>query len=610
MKTLKIHFFILTCFQLFIFFACSKKTDSPNTVNTVNMTNLNQQIRNQIAFTKLFGYIRYFHPSTETEKINWDKFAVYGASFINNMPDDSSLVSALSKIYKPIAPSIHVYTTNSIPELYRKEITPTDTTGWEQIFYKHYGVGILKDDWNIYYSVKGVFNKSDTNFGKLTKLPEAGKFYTFKIIDNISVSFPIALFSQDDKTFPQGDINSLKNLLSSIDTLQDYTNISKAEVRLSYVNIAWNILQHFYPYFEVVKTDWENTLSRSIKDALTDSSEVQFSFTIKRLAADLHDGHGFVNVKETEDIFAPDFDWEFLENHIVAVSSNEKEIEPGDIIEEINGITTLSAIDSCEKFISGSTSQWKKSVSNFYNNSVIMVMLGKKEEMKLKLKKKSGETKEVTVARNHVFNRIKKPVRPQSLREINPGIIYIDLSASTIEEINGKMEILEKAKGIIFDMRGYPKGNHEILQHLTVEHMTSAMWCVPLTVFPDRQNVEFEISDRWEMPPLKPRLKAKVVFLTNARAISYAESVMGIVEAYKLGEIIGERTAGTNGNINRITFSNGWSITFTGMKVLKHDGSRHHGIGINPTIQVSPTINGYLEDKDEQLEKAVELLSK
>ena len=112
------------------------------------------------------------------------------------------------------------------------------------------------------------------------------------------------------------------------------------------------------------------------------------------------------------------------------------------------------------------------------------------------------------------------------------------------------------------------------------------------------------------MPPLKPRLKAKVVFLTNARAISYAESVMGIVEAYKLGEIIGERTAGTNGNINRITFSNGWSITFTGMKVLKHDGSRHHGIGINPTIQVSPTINGYLEDKDEQLEKAVELLSK
>ncbi|HYM60391.1 MAG TPA: S41 family peptidase, partial [Thermoanaerobaculia bacterium] len=94
-------------------------------------------------------------------------------------------------------------------------------------------------------------------------------------------------------------------------------------------------------------------------------------------------------------------------------------------------------------------------------------------------------------------------------------------------------------------------------------------------------------------------------FLTDGSAISYAESIMGIVEAYKLGEIVGEPTAGTNGDINRIRLPGGYTISFTGMKVLKHDGSPHHGVGIRPTIRASRTIAGVAAGRDEQLEKAI-----
>ena len=52
------------------------------------------------------------------------------------------------------------------------------------------------------------------------------------------------------------------------------------------------------------------------------------------------------------------------------------------------------------------------------------------------------------------------------------------------------------------------------------------------------------------MPPIAPRLKAKMAFITDGRAISYAESYLAIIEAYKLAEIVGETTAGTNGNVN------------------------------------------------------------
>jgi C-terminal processing protease CtpA/Prc len=45
------------------------------------------------------------------------------------------------------------------------------------------------------------------------------------------------------------------------------------------------------------------------------------------------------------------------------------------------------------------------------------------------------------------------------------------------------------------------------------------------------------------------------------------------------------------------------------MKVLKHDGSQHHGVGIKPTVSVSRTIRGVAEGRDEQLEKAIEVVS-
>ena len=81
---------------------------------------------------------------------------------------------------------------------------------------------------------------------------------------------------------------------------------------------------------------------------------------------------------------------------------------------------------------------------------------------------------------------------------------------------------------------------------------------------------------------------------------------MGIVEHYKLGEIVGGPTAGTNGNVNSFSLPGGYAVSWTGMKVLKHDGSQHHGIGILPTIPVSRTRAGVAAGRDELLERAVQ----
>ncbi len=84
---------------------------------------------------------------------------------------------------------------------------------------------------------------------------------------------------------------------------------------------------------------------------------------------------------------------------------------------------------------------------------------------------------------------------------------------------------------------------------------------------------------------------------------------MSFIEHYKLGEIVGQPTAGANGNVNPFNLPGGFRVTWTGMKVLKHDGSQHHLIGIQPTIPMERTIKGIVEGRDEFLEKALELIN-
>ena len=104
-------------------------------------------------------------------------------------------------------------------------------------------------------------------------------------------------------------------------------------------------------------------------------------------------------------------------------------------------------------------------------------------------------------------------------------------------------------------------------------------------------------------------MAGKVVFLTDGRAISYAESVMGYVADRKLATIVGGTTAGANGNVVAFTVPGGFRLAFTGMRVTGHDGQTpHHLAGVKPDIPMAPTIAGLRAGRDEVLERAVSLI--
>ena len=67
-------------------------------------------------------------------------------------------------------------------------------------------------------------------------------------------------------------------------------------------------------------------------------------------------------------------------------------------------------------------------------------------------------------------------------------------------------------------------------------------------------------------------------------------------------------TAGANGNVVTVSTPGGFSVRFTGIKVLRQDGRQHHNIGVLPSMPVKPTLEGYLSGRDELLEVALAIV--
>jgi len=732
-----------------------------------------QTLQNFRAFTKLYGYIRFFHPSDEASSIDWDKFAVYGFEKVEKARDDNELKALLLELFLPIAPAIEIYFAGENFTNDQSKIIPADTTGLLPVAWQHKGIqdnmdtiyGIYKstrinrippvvnhsailsktidaseyrgkkikiitgikipfedkdtngelwvktyrvngedsgysethfevdkwkkyeaeinihgDDLKIEYGVRlnnegilfvngfnlevydaGKWRSAELNDGKFEeqtygKSPQNWNIvngdYIYEIIDfdtydNDKACFiqscykkkpfekyllpgelinkpisdrlrcvvPLALYSDTDGTLPHSDVESLKNLQAIIeDSKFSELSADSKYVRLAGIAKLWNVIQHSYPYFELYNIDWNGILNDALKFALISKNGVDFLKYLQIITANLNDGHaGAAYSKHKFNYCYPPFLLDHAEGKYVVSRIFEKDtgLLEGDVLTEIDGRDVHEFAEEEGELISSATEGSRI-------NGILWGRLTKGEKdsiIRMKILRE-GAKFDAETKRNFQFSDVKEKgyypeYRPEKISEVKPGIFYVDLTRLTTEELNGKIPELADAKGVIFDVRGYPKLECDFLNNLSDKKLYSAKWNVPQIIYPDYENlVGFDTSERWEMEPLEPQFKGKIVFMTNGGAISYAESLMGIVEAYSLGEIIGEQTAGTNGNVNPIYLPGGYTAQFTGMKVLKHDDTPHHGVGIHPTVPVSRTIKGIREKRDEFLEKALELIEK
>jgi hypothetical protein len=192
-------------------------------------------------------------------------------------------------------------------------------------------------------------------------------------------------------------------------------------------------------------------------------------------------------------------------------------------------------------------------------------------------------------------------------RQIDSNTIYVNISQMSAEEIKAKLPELASSKIVIFDLRGYPKNNGTmIIAHLLKQPEKDKWMQLQQISLPDHENTNWQ-GIGWNMQPASPHIGGKLFFLTNDAAISYAESVMGYIKDLKLATIVGEPTAGANGDVNTVGLPGNYVFTFTGLKVTNHDGTQHFMKGVQPDVMVHRTIKGVLNNEDEVLAKAIEL---
>lgn len=556
---------------------------------------------NVVAFARLLGYVRYFHPSSEAVDVDWERFAIRGVRSVEPAASARALARKLEELFRPLAPTVRVAATGTKIAL-PAELEPKNATRLRLYAWTHHGVG-MGGARSIYRSERRQVARRNR-----AKMPKPSEPLRADLAGGVSCLVPLALYGDSKGTLPH-----VRLAEAEAEKAREAEKAPKLPLsgddratRLAAVALGWNVFQHFYPYFDAVGTDWDRVLQETLVSAAEDEDERGFLDTLRRMVAQLHDGHGNVSHRSDRPFATLPLAWDWIELQLVLTRVDEKAAERhglsrGDVVLKIDGTLAADALARMERTISGATPQFRRWVA------LNGLLRGDEDEVELELRTARGK-KKVRLRRRR--GRPPAEPRPPKVHEVRPGIMYLDVGRIDDEDFRKALPELGKAKGIVFDFRGYPRrlSSHKFFPHLIRDKVTSAQWHVPLVTRPDREGMSFEQSS-WSIRPRAPYLRAKRAFITDGRAISYAETCMGIVEHYKLGAIVGGPTAGTNGNVNPFTLPGGYGVSWTGMRVLKHDGSQHHGIGILPTVPVERTIVGVREGRDEFLEKAIEIVS-
>ena len=550
-------------------------------------------LANLMAYTRLLGYIRHFHPSDQAAETDWETFTVASIGEVEKAAGSTELAALLQQLFAPIAPTASIYVTGKPP--LASVAGPAPTGKLENVSWRHTGYGSGHDGMNVYSSER-VHSPYVSAVAKDTA--EAFAPIIADLGGGISCRVPVRVFADAGGTLPHRAKATQATYLSG------FSGADRA-VRIAGIILAWNIFQHFYPYFDVVQTDWPKALREALISAADDKDAGAFLVTLHRLVVALHDGHGNAD----HPIFAPTVTlpvaWDWVEESLVVtgIGVGAEALKLGDVVVSIDGEPAAEFLASKLALVSGATPQWR------INRALRSVLAGDPgDEVELKVRAGTDAPRKVKLTRKE--GPPIRETRPEPIAELQPGIYYVDLDRVTDALFSVVLPKLAEAKGVIFDLRGYPNRiGSGFLQHLTDKPLQSAHFEIPTITRPDRKGWTY-VDSRWDLKPMAPRLKGKIAFLVGSGSISYAESVVGIVEHYKLAEIVGSPTAGTNGNINPITLPGGFRLVWTGMRVTRHDGKPHHGHGIEPTVPVSRTVEGITANRDEVLEKAIEVVSK
>ena len=432
---------------------------------------------------------------------------------------------------------------------------------------------------------------------------------TENIGSGLKIHFPLVLTGDLAHTYPLPDQHKLHFILHELKNIHTESMVSEnVYTRLANVILLWNSVQHFSPALHYLKLDWDSRLKQAIKASIYDKTLQDHRATLTQMLNPLKDSHATVYYSVLlPPMYYPPVKWEWIQKKLVItqILDSTLNLNKGDIVTKIDHKSSSTYWSLIKDRVVGATESRKNYMA--INES----LAGKKETvLRIDIKRVDGTVFKTSLPRNLSEFEYSKKISASNTRksfdEISHGIHYLNLNQISFDELIEKIPLLTHAKGLIVDVRSYPKWQTiQFISHLTPKPVEWMRTGIPVISYPDRKNLYYLKDSASVIYPKPPLLTCKIYFLTGGGAMSYAEDILGIIKNYNLASIVGEPTAGSTGNTNTLFLLGGLFTPLTGMNVITQKGQQFNTKGIIPDYIIKNSIEDIRHGRDAVLEFAL-----
>ncbi len=377
----------------------------------------------------------------------------------------------------------------------------------------------------------------------------------------------------------------------------------------------WNIIQYYFPYKNLIEEDWKAVLKEFVPKFINVQNELEYKLSILKLIARIHDSHANIwgvdgTLNKFNGINCVPVEISFIENQAIVsgyydeVLGEKSGLLKGDVISRVNNHLIGDIVKEKLEYFPASnyTTQLRNISPNLLrtNDSIIKVQLVRNGNTEIQ------EFKTYSIKKINFYKKFQN--NDTCFKIINHNIAYLYLGSIRSGYLPEIMTKIINKKGLIIDIRCYPT---DFMVFSLGEYLLPES-----TAFVEfsHGNINnpglFAIKEKLEVGKKNENCyKGKIVILVNEITQSQAEYTAMAFRVAPKAILIGSTTAGADGNVSEIYLPGGIKTMISGIGVYYPDGRETQRVGIIPDIEVKPTIDGIKQNRDEVLEKAIQIIN-
>jgi C-terminal processing protease CtpA/Prc len=572
-----------------------------STTSLVTAQNITQ-VESQMHFFKVWNYVKYYHPSLASGRINADTL------FLQN-------ISAVDKI--KTSQEFNAFVSSFLDKLPKVENEKAQ---------KSKAKLLTKNRDNKWFTSGQLFNRDNKK--------RLNSIFEHRHTDSIHHYIPDIRYSSEIPNEPEYPFATTENIPYK------YRMLTLAKIQ--------GAVDYLFPHKYLMDENFDSLLKEKLPLAAACKTRQEHEAILLELVASFDDTHAFKFIKQVkfrENIFKnsffPPFKYAVFDDRIIVTEiilpeyCAKADINVGDAILKVNDELVTALVNRTAKWVSVSNRPTLRYYFSDYLKN--LVWQSDKKVFQLAVRRNGIESnKIVEFIHNRDAANVKRLTdylnnaapgrRTDSSLDILPGdIAYFKIGEvfrfietvpddkifSTMDSLLG---IASRQKGIILDMRDYPDWGGFVFTFFK-----------NFGKYPNRFANYFEINkkeigtfilndnyDTYNHPDIKAdggSYNGKVVIIVNPETLSMSEwNVMNLQNVFPQSITIGEQSAGADGDEKMLMLPGGYKMNFTGNAIFYTNGTnaQRKGVRIDKAIPLTP--ENILNATDYLLNEAIKII--